>query len=214
MTHGGFTHIVQDVLLRRKIVSESFGEKKFQQQNLNKIEEAVRDISFALEMAASIEFQNSPLFPEKAEIQKCKRATGNHNEILLSNFKKWISSSKQDAYFQYYLQMFTLFGPLERMYLTAIKYGNSVAREAVWMIMYPLFAQSNKRNYATEAMVHILNFTAHWPLLGRELLQKNCSVSLNGKVGHNIALDEWVEMCIVQPMKNYSTGNVFRLLKS
>ena len=31
-------------------------------------------------------------------------------------------------------------------------------------------------------------------------------MSLNGTMGHNIALDELVEMCIVQPMKNYSTG--------
>ena len=76
----------------------------------------------------------------------------------------------------------------------------------------PLFTQSNKRKYATEAMVHILNFIAHWPLSVRELLKKNCSVSLNGKAGHNIALDEWVEMCIVQPMKNYSTGAVYSLI--
>ena len=212
MTPGGFMHIVQDVLLRRKIVPESFGKKKFQQQNLSRIEEAVRDISFAFGMAACIEFQKSPSFPEKSELQKCKRATGNHNEILLAKFKKWVSCNKQDAYFQYYSQMFTLFGPLQQMYLTAVKYGDGLAREAVWMIMYPLFTQSNKRNYATEAMVHILNFTAHWPLSVRELLKKNCSVSLNGKAGHNIALDEWVEMCIVQPMKNYSTGAVYSLI--
>ena len=29
---------------------------------------------------------------------------------------------------------------------------------------------------------------------------------LNWRVGHNLALDEWVESFIVQPMKNYSTG--------
>ena len=121
-----------------------------------------------------------------------QKATGNHNEILLAN--------KQDAYFQYYLQMFTLFGPLQQMYLTAVKYGNGLACKAVWIIMHPLFMQSNKWNYAAEAMVYILNLTAHWPLSVRELLKKNCSVSLNGKAGHNIALDEWVKMCIVQPM--------------
>ena len=82
MTPGGFMHIVQDVLLRRKIVPESFGKMKFQQQNLSRIEEAVRDISFASGMAACIEFQKSPSFPEKSELQKCKRATGNHNEIF------------------------------------------------------------------------------------------------------------------------------------
>ena len=94
------------------------------------------------------------------------------------------------------------------MYINAIKYGDGVAREAVWMIMHPLFAQSNKQNYYAEAMVHILNLTAIWPLSTRELLKQNSSISLNGTVCHNIALDEWVEMCIVQPMKNYSTRKV------
>ena len=75
-------------------------------------------------MAACIEFKKSPSFPEKSELQKCKRATGHHNEILLAKFKKWVSCNKQDAYFRYYLQMFTLFGPLQQMYLTAVKYGD------------------------------------------------------------------------------------------
>jgi hypothetical protein len=66
--------------------------------------------------------------------------------------------------------MFTLFGPLQQMYTNAIKYGDGVAREAVWMIMHPLFAQSSKRNYYTEAMVHILNLTVIWPLSTRETL--------------------------------------------
>ena len=57
-------HIVQDVLLRHKIVPESFGKKKFQQQNLGRIEEVVHDISFAIGMALCIEFQKLP-FPEK-----------------------------------------------------------------------------------------------------------------------------------------------------
>jgi hypothetical protein len=92
------------------------------------------------------------------------------------------------------------------MYRDAIRYGNGIAREASWMIMQPLFAQSNKRNYHIEAMVHIVNFLAMWPLATRELLRKNGSINLNGRVGHNLALDEWVESCIVQPMKNYSTG--------
>ena len=208
MTPGGFVHILRDVLSRKKITPESFGKKKFQEQNLKRIEEAVRDTSVAFGMAASIEFHKSASFPNQDELKSCKRATGNHNEILISKFKEWIISSKQDAYFKYYSQMFTLFGPLQQMYTNAIKYGDGVAREAVWMIMHPLFAQSNKRNYYTEAMVHILNLTVIWPLSTREALKQNCSISLNGKVGHNIALDEWVEMCVVQPMKNYSTGKV------
>ena len=74
------------------------------------------------------------------------------------------------------------------------------------MLMHPLFTQSNKRNYHTEATVHIVNLVAAWPLALRELLRKNCSISLNGKEGHNLALDECVESFVVQPMKNYATG--------
>ena len=75
----------------------------------------------------------------------------------------------------------------------------------------PSISQANKQNYYTEPMVHLLNLTVIWPLSTREILKQNCSISLNGTVGRNIALDDWVEMCIVQPMKNYSTGKVMPL---
>ena len=207
MSPGGMMHIIREVLNRKKIIDESFGKKKFQEQNLGRIEEALRDVSFGIGIAAAVEFEKSTSFPDQFKITNCKRATGYHNDVLLSRFKEWITASKKDAYFEYYSQMFTLFGPLQELYLSAIKYGNGIAREAVWMLLYPLFAQSNKRNYAIEALVLILNCTVIWPLSTRELLRKNCSVSLNGRMGHNIALDEWVEMCIVQPMKNYSSGH-------
>ena len=206
MAPGGFMHILQKVLSRWKINAESFGKRTFQDQNLKRIEEAVRDTGAAFGIAAALEFKQSASFPNEDELRHCKRTTGYHDAILLSKFKEWINTSCEDLTFKYYSQMITLFGPLQQMFTNAVKYGNGVAREASWMLMHPLFAQSNKRNYHTEAMVHILNFVAFWPLGTRELLRNNCSVSLNGKVGHNIALDEWVESCIVQPMKNYSTG--------
>ena len=159
MAPGGLMHSLSDVLLRKKITPDSFDKKKFQEQNLKRIEETIRDTSAAFGITAIIEFRKSLSFPNQDELKSCKRTTGNHNEILISKFRKWISSSKQDAYFQYYSQIFTPFGPLQQMYINAIKYGGGVVREAVWMIMYPLFAQSNKQNYYTEAMVHILNLT-------------------------------------------------------
>ena len=91
--------------------------------------------------------------------------------------------------------MFNLFGPLQYLYEDAIKFGHGLGREAAWMLMHPLFAQANKRNYHTETMVHIINFVAAWPRATRELLRHNCSVSLNGKNGHNIALDVGGELC-------------------
>ena len=206
MSPGGFMHILQNVLARKKITKESFGKKKFQEQNLNRIEEAVRDVAAAFGIASVLQFKNSSLFPNSQELLASKRSTGNHNAALLGKFKQWLTENCEDVTFKYYSQMVTLFGPLQQMYSSAIRYGNGIAREASWMIMHPLFAQSNKRNYHTEAMVHIVNFLAMWPLATRELLRKNCSISLNGNEGRNLALDEWVESCVVQPMKNYSTG--------
>ena len=206
MSPGGFMHILQNVLARKKITNESFGKKKFQEQNLNRIEEAVRDVAAAFGIASVLQFKNSSLFPNSQELLASKRSTGNHNAALLGKFKQWLTENCEDVTFKYYLQMVTLFGPLQQMYSSAIRYGNGIAQEASWMIMHPLFAQSNKRNYHTEAMVHIVNFLAMWPLATRELLRKNCSISLNGNQGRNLALDEWVESCVVQPMKNYSTG--------
>ena len=198
MKPGGFMHIVQNVMMRKKIKDDSFGRKKFQEQNLNRIEEAVCGVSTAFGIAAILEFKEPSIFPNEDELEACKRSTGNHNAVLLSKLKEWVISNREDASFNYYFQMVSLFGPLQQMYRDAIRYGNRLAREAVWMILQPLFAQSNKRNCHTEAMVHVVNFLSVWPLATRELLRRNCSISLNGKEGHNLALDEWVESCIVQ----------------
>ena len=207
MKPGGLMHILCNVISRTKINDDSFGQKKFQEQNLNRIEEAVRDMGVSFGMAAVLEFRDSSSFPSLEELSRCKRETGAHSLVMLTKFKEWISSSsEEDVAFKYYAQMFTLFGPLQQMYSHSIRFGHGLGREASWMLMHPLFAQSNKRNYHTEAMVHIVNFVAAWPLALRELLRKNCSISLNGKDGHNLALDEWVESCVVQPMKNYATG--------
>lgn len=199
-------HIIREVLGRVKVTDDSFGQKKFQEQNLSRIEEALRDVAFAFGMAAALEFRSSGSFPSLELLKRCKRETGYHNLVLVNKFKEWIVSGSEDPSCKYYSQMFILFGPLQYLYEDAIKFGHGIAREAAWMLMHPLFAQANKRNYHTEAMVHIVNFVAAWPLATRELLSHNCSVSLNGKDGHNIALDEWVESCVVQPMKNYATG--------
>lgn len=45
-------------------------------------------------------------------------------------------------------------------------------------------------------------------IVTRKLLQNNCSVSIKGREGHKIALDEWVEAYLVQPLKNYATGKL------
>ena len=129
-------------------------------------------------MAAMLEFQDSSSFPSFEELSRCKWETGAHKLVRLTKFKEWIISSSEDAAFKYYTQMFTLFGPLQQMYSHSIRFEHGLGREASWMLMHPLFAQSNKRNYHTEAMLHIVNFVAAWPLAFRKLLRKNCSIIL------------------------------------
>lgn len=87
-----------------------------------------------------------------------------------------------------------------------MKFGDGVHREAVWMAMLPLFSQLQKRNYWTEAFVHIINIIVAWPLATRKILQNNCSVGVKDRDGHNIDLDESVETYLVQPLKNYASG--------
>lgn len=91
------------------------------------------------------------------------------------------------------------------MFLTSIKYSDGVAREAVWMVMLLLFAQAQKHSYWTEAFVRIVNLIGARSVATHKVLQNNCSVSVKGRGGHNIALDEWVETNLVQPLKNYAT---------
>ena len=74
--------------------------------------------------------------------------------------------------------------------------------------MLPLFAQLQKHHYWKDAFVYVVNLTAAWPIVTRKLLQNNCSVSIKGREGHKIALDEWVEAYLVQSLKNYATGKL------
>ena len=60
--------------LRKKITNESFGKKKIQEQNLNRIEEAVRDTGAAFGIALVMEFKNSTSFPDPDELHKCKQS--------------------------------------------------------------------------------------------------------------------------------------------
>ena len=159
-------------------------------------------------LAAVQSFKASEVFPTQASLDAHGKTNGNHHDLLLNSFNKWIECQSRKVQFRYHSQLFTLFGPLRELYLSCVKFGGGVAREAVWMLMLPLFAQLQKRNYWTEAFVHVVNLTAAWPIVTRKLLQNNCSVSIKGREGHKIALHEWVEAYLVQPLKNYETGKL------
>ena len=73
MSPGGFMYIVREVLGRKKVTDDSFGQKKFQEQNLNRISEALRDVAFAFGMAAALEFRGSDSFPSQDLLRRGKR---------------------------------------------------------------------------------------------------------------------------------------------
>ena len=205
---GGFKKVVNGVMERHKLTDEAFKKRKFQEQNLNHIQEAVRDASCAYGFAAVQEFAKSQEFPSDEDLTACLRKNGNHNAVLLDSFKKWLQRCGEcDDSHKYHQQLFSLFGPLLDMFTTAGKEGDGILRETAWVLMLPIFAQLNFRNHWTEAFVHVVNFTSVWPLAFRHMIRNNMSVNLSGKSGHNVDMDEYVETYIVRPLKTYATGN-------
>ena len=168
LSDGGFHKVVNVVMKRHKVTKEAFKKRKFQDQNLNRIKESVRDGSQSYGMAAIKEFHSSPKFFSVDDLKKSLTRSSNHNEILLKLFKEWLKESANiDECHGYHQQLFTLFGPFLELFIPARKQGDGKIREVVWVIMLPVFAQLNFRNYWTEAFVHVVNFTALWPLAFR-----------------------------------------------
>ncbi|CAB3996363.1 Ankyrin repeat domain-containing 12 [Paramuricea clavata] len=207
MADGGFHHVIHTVMKRPKLTREAFGKRKFQDQNLGHIKEAVRDGGVAFGLAAVQEFKKSVYFPTKSQFMESLRRTGSHNEALLTGFKKWLQDgSADDASFKYNTDLISLYAPLLELYCNVTKCCDGLGREVVWFLLLPIFCQLRKRNYWTESLVHIVNFTTKWPLAVRMMMRQNCSGSIKGNRNANIALDEFVETYIVQPLKKYESG--------
>ena len=204
---GGFHKVVNDVMKRPKLTEEAFKKRKFQEQNLQHIQEAVRDGSYAYGIAAVHRFKASKEFPSDDDLKTALRKDGNHNQILLEKFKLWLHRSREyDESHKYHQELFCVFDPLLDLFITAGREGDGVLRETAWVMLLPIFAQLDFRNYWTEAFVHVVNFTSLWPLAFRCIVKQNCSVNISGKRGHNLDMDEHVETYVVRPLKVYLTG--------
>lgn len=117
------------------------------------------------------------------------------------------TSAAKDKSFAYSIQLVDLFAPLLEALDIAVRNGLGTTREALWKLLLSTFAQLQFRNYWTEALVHVVNFTTVWPLAFREMMKRNCSISLSGKNGHDLAMDEFMEEHFVKPLKTYVSGN-------
>ncbi|CAH1266659.1 Hypp3482 [Branchiostoma lanceolatum] len=195
---GGLYHITTNVLQRKKVKQETYGKDKFKENNLQLIREANRDVGYGYGLCAVVEFRDSDSFPSDEELLNCGTDKG---PLLLSRFKEWLKKcSEDDVDFGYRAQSVTLFGPLTRLLYSSIKNGDGAARETVWMLLLPIFSQSKRKNYWIEALAHTVNVTAAWPIAIKMMVRQNCSVSVDGRKGHNIACDEFVETHMVKPL--------------
>ena len=202
--HGssGFHCLLAEVLKRKSLTAVVFKKKKFQEHNLVKVREAIRDCCRANGLAAALTFIESESFPEMGIADE----SSSSNEILLKYFKEWLADGcENDVAFKHRATAFLLYGPLQDLYDAATAHGDGIARETVYQILTPIYAQLGFRNYYTEVFRHAVNFLFKWPKVTRLILQKNSSMNILGKKGHGIELDAYVEAEIVQPLKNYVT---------
>ena len=80
---GGLHKILNVVMKRPKLTKEAFKKHKFQDQNLNRIKEGVRDASQSYRMAAVLEFKCSSSFPSSDKLKRLLQRFGNYNKVLL-----------------------------------------------------------------------------------------------------------------------------------
>lgn len=208
--HGqsGLHYIVHDLLKRKKLTTEAFKSRKFQEHFLIQIREANRDVCFGYCIAACLEFRESRYFPTNADLAQSMKSDGNHSDVLLVHFKKWLKeSSTNDVAFKHHSSAFLYYGPLMQMYDDCIRYGDGKTREVVYKLLVPVYAQLGFRNYFQETFRHVVNFIAKWPQSSRSVLQDNCCVNLLGNKGKGIEMDAYVESEVVRPLKTYFSGH-------
>ena len=177
--HGssGFHVMLIEVLKRKRLTTEVFKKKKFNEANLTKVCEAINDACRSYGIAAAIEFCSSNCFPSNEELEE-----DNNGVVLLTKFKEWLqSSSEADVAFNHRVTAFLCYGPLQQLYDMATRHGDGIAREAVYQAQVPMYAQLGFCNYYTEVFRHVVNFLAKWLSATRLLLQQNCWVNILGK---------------------------------
>ena len=159
-------------------------------------------------IAAAVEFKASETFPTGSDLSICVRNHKSHGPILLERFKQWLEKcASADAAFKHYATLLLFYGPLLDFYDEITAYGDGYAREIIYQLHTPLYAQLSFPNYYTECFRHVVNLLAKWPEATRLILQENCSINLSGKIGCAIEMDAYVESEIVKPLKRYASGH-------
>ena len=208
--HGasGLHYLLTNVLNRKRLTNEAFKDHEFNDDNLTKIPEGIRDTCMSYSVAAALEFRKNVHFPSQRDLIATLQANKCHNLVLLKQFKEWLEKcSNEDLAFKHHSSLLTLYGPLLQLYDDATAYGDGYAREMIYQLQTPLYAQLSFPNYFTECFRHVVNLLAKWPELTQSIVQENCSINISGKVGHGIEMDAYVETEIVKPLKSYASGH-------
>ena len=93
---------------RKKLTKDVFKKRKFQDNNLVQVHEAIRVACIIYGLAAAIEYFESEWFPFEHELQ----STQDHSCLILAQFKDWLSiSSTSDAAFKHRSSAFLTYGP-------------------------------------------------------------------------------------------------------
>ena len=151
-------------------------------------------------------FAETENFPPKSVIENVVKQDGNANRIILKSFKDWLGNGdhKNDEVFKYMVEFVCVLGPLMLLFHDSVRHGNGQLHEACYFYILQLFCAMRKINYKDEIFSYIINFSDEWPLAIREMYRRNMSISMNGRQGHNVAIDECVETAMVRPLKVYS----------
>ena len=162
-------------------------------------------------MAAVHKFRVPNSFPDPGTLRSCFRKYGNHNRAIVDAFLNWINvNNEKDVSFRFHSRMFMHYCPMMELFDYSTHYNSGIGRETVYMLHLPSFAQLSFRNYYTEVFVHVINFTAKWPLAFWRLVSLNSCINLTGKYGKGIELDAWVESRIVKPTEKAVSGRTVK----
>ena len=89
-----WVNLVLCVSKRVKVTDAAFGDKKFEYQNLNHIDET-RDVSIAYGLAAVQEFIASKSFSSEEILDAHKQKHGNRHNLLFTLVEDWIGKTQQ-----------------------------------------------------------------------------------------------------------------------
>ena len=132
-----------------------FKKRKFQDNNLVQVREAIGDACMAYDIAAAIEYFETEWFPSEHKLQSGQ----DHSCLILARFKDWISiSSANDAAFKHRSSAFLTYGPTLMLYDASTAYSDGYAREIVYQLQLPIYAQLAFKNYFIEVFRHVVNF--------------------------------------------------------